>query len=71
MIYIENTTVRTEKSADYLGNAGYSLNPFYEGCVTAVPTSVPEINAGSLSQALLILFALWLLMRRRVGAGVA
>lgn len=22
MIYIENTTVRTEKSADYLGNAG-------------------------------------------------
>jgi len=23
MIYIENTTVRTEKSADYLGNAGY------------------------------------------------
>ena len=24
MIYIENTTFRTEKSADYLGNAGYT-----------------------------------------------
>jgi hypothetical protein len=27
MIYIENTTVRTEKSADYLGNAGRTLSP--------------------------------------------
>ena len=35
------------------------------------PAAVPEINAGSLSQALLILFALWLVTRRRVGAGLA
>ena len=32
---------------------------------TVAASSVPEINAGSLSQALLILFALWLVVRRR------
>lgn len=32
---------------------------------TVAASSVPEINAGSLSQALLILFALWLVVSRR------
>jgi hypothetical protein len=31
----------------------------------ASPSAVPEINAGSLAQAMLILFALWLVVRRR------
>lgn len=31
----------------------------------ATVTAVPEINAGSLSQAMLILFAFWLVVRRR------
>jgi hypothetical protein len=38
---------------------------------TLSPSSVPEINAGSLSQALLILFALWLVTWRRTGSRVA
>jgi hypothetical protein len=38
---------------------------------TASASSVPEINAGSLSQALLILFALWLVTRRRPALRVA
>ena len=38
---------------------------------TASASSVPEINAGSLSQALLILFALWLVTWRRTASRVA
>ena len=38
---------------------------------TASASSVPEINAGSLSQALLILFALWLVTWRRTSSRVA
>ena len=38
---------------------------------TATASSVPEINAGSLSQALLILFALWLVTWRRTSSRVA
>ena len=38
---------------------------------TRSASSVPEINAGSLSQALLILFALWLVTRRRTASRVA
>ena len=36
-----------------------------------VPTEVPEINVGSLSQAMLILFAFWLVTRRRAASPVA
>ncbi len=39
--------------------------------VIASASSVPEINAGSLSQALLILFALWLVTWRRTASHVA
>jgi hypothetical protein len=39
--------------------------------VVELPSAVPEINAGSLSQALLILFALWLVTRRRAASHVA
>lgn len=38
---------------------------------TSSASSVPEINAGSLSQALLILFALWLVTWRRPASRVA
>ena len=38
---------------------------------TASASSVPEINAGSLSQAMLILFALWLVTRRGSASRVA
>ena len=38
---------------------------------TESASSVPEINAGSLSQALLILFALWLVTWRRTSSRVA
>ena len=38
---------------------------------TLSPSSVPEINAGSLSQALLILFTLWLVTWRRTASRVA
>ena len=38
---------------------------------TASASSVPEINAGSLSQALLMLFALWLVTWRRPSSRVA
>ena len=37
----------------------------------ATASPVPEINAGSLSQALLMLFALWLVTWRRTGSRVA
>ncbi len=48
----------------FQSNVGYAY-------VEVSPSAVPEINAGSLSQALLILFAFWLVTRRKVGAGVA
>lgn len=38
---------------------------------TLSASSVPEINAGSLSQALLMLFALWLVTWRRTASRVA
>jgi hypothetical protein len=43
--------------------AAYSSHSQTFVIATAIP--VPEINAGSLSQALLILFALWLVVRPR------
>jgi hypothetical protein len=50
-----------------------SHSSIYEPYVTATrsASSVPEINAGSLSQALLILFALWLMTWRRPASRVA
>jgi hypothetical protein len=49
----------------------YPLGTYNFVTATASPSSVPEINAGSLSQALLILFALWLMTWRRVASRVA
>ena len=46
-------------------------NRYYYALAVESPSAVPEINAGSLSQALLILFALWLVTRRRAAASIA
>lgn len=43
-------------------------NRQYATATLASAYKVPEINAGSLSQAFLILFALWLVVRRRESA---
>ena len=43
-------------------------NRQYATATLASASSVPEINAGSLSHAFLILFALWLVVRRRESA---
>jgi len=40
MIYIENTTVRTEKSADYLGNAGENVRGFLDPIFEAYRASL-------------------------------
>jgi hypothetical protein len=57
----------TTGSNTYVGltSVPFSHSSIYEPYVTATrsASSVPEINAGSLSQALLILFALWLVTR--------
>jgi hypothetical protein len=65
----------TTGSNTYVGLASVpsSFSSIYEPYVTATrsASSVPEINAGSLSQALLILFALWLVTWRRPASRVA
>lgn len=55
---VSNTATFAEQSNTYM-------------TATASASSVPEINAGSLSQALLILFALWLVTRRGSASRVA
>jgi hypothetical protein len=72
--YINLTTFPTDP-AKYTGESsvGQSVSRDFLGYayVEASPAAVPEINAGSLSQALLILFALWLVTRRRAESHVA
>ncbi len=46
-------------------------NATYFAYIAPDASSVPEINAGSLSQALLILLAFWLVMRRSTAVRVA
>lgn len=74
-----NSNVDFAYAADYgtafTGNTSYPgdyTNPseFY-ATATLSASSVPEINAGSLSQALLMLLALWLVTWRRTGSRVA
>jgi hypothetical protein len=53
-----------------LGSQSFSVSSNYV-TATLAASSVPEINAGSMSQALLILFALWLVTWRRPASRVA
>jgi hypothetical protein len=50
----------TNGPADFVYPTGY-----YFAYEPAVPSSVPGINAGALSQVVFMLFALWLVVRRR------
>jgi hypothetical protein len=68
---IINTAYLSDQRITYETNSLIRENRFYYALAVESPSAVPEINAGSLAQALLILFALWLVTRRRVGAGVA
>ena len=59
----------------YRSNVSSGTTQFYfinnSVTATASASSVPEINAGALSQAMLILFALWLVTRRGSASRVA